>query len=126
MSARPRPVTATFPPPPLISPVHLRPTSRSPSPINSTASLLSILDHNSYESVPSRIVHNEDDDNDRYRIRQGVHVNTKANLVKEGSSSRHTGPDKNASLGKNIAKENANNRRSVVPATRTLVIFLTV
>jgi len=51
MSARPRPVTATFPPPCLDSPLRPRRSSYVISPSSSTASLTSVLNHESYESI---------------------------------------------------------------------------
>ena len=52
MSARPRPVTATFRPPSMTPPTGIRTRSYSLSSGSSTASLVSILNHESYESLP--------------------------------------------------------------------------
>ena len=52
MSARPRPVTATFKPPEMAPPTGVRTRSYSLSSGSSTASLISILKHDSYESLP--------------------------------------------------------------------------
>ena len=51
MSGRPRPVTATFKPKSLDPPVGVRTRSYSLSSGSSTASLLSVLDHDSYDSM---------------------------------------------------------------------------
>lgn len=57
MSARPRPVTATFPPPVETAPgYHPRSHSYSLSAGSSTASLVSVLDHDSYHEESSKSV----------------------------------------------------------------------
>ena len=51
MSLRPRPVTATVTKPKWMEPQVVRPRSRSSESNGSTASLTSVLDHDSYESL---------------------------------------------------------------------------
>ena len=51
MSARPRPVTATFKPKSMAPPVGVRTRSYSLSSGSSTESLVSVLGHDSYESL---------------------------------------------------------------------------
>jgi hypothetical protein len=51
MSARPRPVTATFKPKSMAPPTGVRTRSYSLSSGTSTESLVSVLDHDSYESL---------------------------------------------------------------------------
>ena len=64
MSARPRPVTATIRPPSMDPPTGVRERRYSLSSGSSTASLVSVLDHDSYESPGT------DSEDERERIAQ--------------------------------------------------------
>ncbi|CAG2230552.1 CCDC34 [Mytilus edulis] len=93
MSLRPRPVTATVTKPKWMEPQVTRPRSRSLESNGSTASLTSVLDHDSYESLGESEDELHTEEGDQYTrsdIDNRLHEDVKNKCIISESSSQYT------------------------------------